>query len=260
MAIYVHRNGVDHGPYQEEDMRSFLQTGRFSPSDHGWREGMADWMPLANFEEFASVVAPARAAPHQAASTSANVAGPRAAAPRPASVAGPRVGGYAAATLQPGESPLFKTTLHPIKLVPGLITGTVLGVLWYIAATIWLGVALPGIANNAGMMLAGAITAGALGFGLPVLAAYVNWRSSELLVTNRRVLIKIGFLRRRTLEMFVSKIESVSVTQGIFGRVLGFGTVGVRGTGGSSELFNMITRPVEFRNHVQRAQSLHEVL
>ena len=117
---------------------------------------------------------------------------------------------------------------------------------------------LLGLAANPGTgpgtMLLAAVCAEIVGFVLPALPAYLTQRGSELVITDRRVLIKVGTLRRRTLEMFVSKIESVSVNQSIGGRLLGYGTVGVRGTGGSGESFDMIARPVEFRNFVQRAQ------
>ncbi|HEV3409215.1 MAG TPA: PH domain-containing protein, partial [Chthoniobacterales bacterium] len=63
-----------------------------------------------------------------------------------------------------------------------------------------------------------------------------------------------GIIRRQTLEMFISKIESVAIDQGFFGRVFDYGTVIVRGTGGFEERFEAIARPVEFRNWVQRMQ------
>jgi uncharacterized membrane protein YdbT with pleckstrin-like domain len=88
-----------------------------------------------------------------------------------------------------------------------------------------------------------------------VIAAAIMYRNSEFLITNRRVLIKVGLISRRTTEMFINKIESITVDQGIFGRLWDFGTVTIRGTGGSAQPFRMIAQPLEFRNHIQQIQS-----
>ena len=55
--------------------------------------------------------------------------------------------------------------------------------------------------------------------------------------------------------MFIAKIESVRVGQGILGRMFGFRDVSIRGTGGSAEVFRRIADPIEFRNAIQRVQS-----
>ena len=71
-------------------------------------------------------------------------------------------------------------------------------------------------------------------FGLGLLIwlwAWITYRSTELAVTNRRVIFKTGLIRRRTVEMNMDKVETVDVDQTLFGRLLGYGTVHVRGTG-----------------------------
>jgi uncharacterized membrane protein YdbT with pleckstrin-like domain len=80
-------------------------------------------------------------------------------------------------------------------------------------------------------------------------------KTSELVITDRRVLIKVGFIRRHTFEMFISKIESVAVYQGMMGRIFDYGTVEIRGTGGSSESFATIAAPLQFRDAIQLVQS-----
>jgi len=52
--IHVNRAGTNLGIFAEEDVRDGLRTGRFTPTDLGWREGMAQWQPLSQFPEFAS--------------------------------------------------------------------------------------------------------------------------------------------------------------------------------------------------------------
>jgi uncharacterized membrane protein YdbT with pleckstrin-like domain len=71
-------------------------------------------------------------------------------------------------------------------------------------------------------------------------------------VTNKRVLVKTGMISRNTTEMMLGKIESIVVNQGILGRMLSYGTIIVRGTGGTPEPFARIAHPLEFRKQVQQ--------
>jgi uncharacterized membrane protein YdbT with pleckstrin-like domain len=76
--------------------------------------------------------------------------------------------------------------------------------------------------------------------------------TTEFAVTNRRLIAKTGLIRRQTLEILLSKVESVSVDQNILGRVLNFGTVTVTGTGGTSESFLAIVDPINVRNKINQ--------
>lgn len=71
-------------------------------------------------------------------------------------------------------------------------------------------------------------------------------------VTNKRVSIKIGMVSRNTTEMMLTKIESIGVHQSVIGRMLNFGTIIIRGTGGTPEPFPKIGHPLEFRRQVQQ--------
>jgi len=75
--------------------------------------------------------------------------------------------------------------------------------------------------------------------------------TSEFAVTNKRVVIKVGLISRRTVEMNLSKIESVNVNQSIIGRLLGYGTIIIVGTGGTTETFDTIADPLQFRRKFQ---------
>src|SRR6184192_3231820 len=63
--IHVNRGATSLGVFSEEEVREGLRTGRFAPSDIGWREGMATWQPLSQFPEL--VTAAPAAPPPQAA-------------------------------------------------------------------------------------------------------------------------------------------------------------------------------------------------
>jgi uncharacterized membrane protein YdbT with pleckstrin-like domain len=79
----------------------------------------------------------------------------------------------------------------------------------------------------------------------------IRYISSEFAVTDKRVLGKVGFIERESDETLLSKVEAIGVDQGIMGRLLGFGTVTITGTGGTQESFPTISQPLEFRRQIQ---------
>ena len=93
---------------------------------------------------------------------------------------------------------------------------------------------------------------------LPLLYAWVSYTSSEFAVTDKRVIIKVGWIQRRTLETMLGKVEGIGVEQGIIGRILDYGTITVTGTGGTMERFANIATPLEFRRQVQSQVSAAE--
>ena len=107
-------------------------------------------------------------------------------------------------------------------------------------AVIWFALSLP--------VLGVLFLLPALVMGLPRWLTYV---SSEFAITDKRVLIKVGVLRRRSVELLLSKVETIGVDQSILGRVFDFGTIIVTGTGGTKEPFKGIAAPMEFRKQVQ---------
>jgi uncharacterized membrane protein YdbT with pleckstrin-like domain len=87
-----------------------------------------------------------------------------------------------------------------------------------------------------------------------LVVAYVRYQSTELAVTTKRVIVKHGFIRRRTVEINLSKVESIQVDQGVLGRVFDFGTLIVAGTGTSHAPLKGIAAPMEFRKAFIEAQ------
>ncbi len=81
----------------------------------------------------------------------------------------------------------------------------------------------------------------------------VRRATSEFAVTNRRVIIKVGLVSRRTIELNLEKVESIGVEQTILGRILDYGTIVVIGTGGTREPFPGLRDPLGFRRAVNEA-------
>lgn len=80
--------------------------------------------------------------------------------------------------------------------------------------------------------------------------AVVRVMTTELALTNKRVIAKTGFIRRDTVELRLEKVEGLIINQGIVGRIFNYGTVIVSGTGGIRTPIPFITNPIEFRRVV----------
>ena len=73
---------------------------------------------------------------------------------------------------------------------------------------------------------------------------------TETDVTNMRVVHKTGFIKRRTFEMSLDKIESVDVNQSILGRLMDYGDITIQGVGEGTETISTIASPLAFRNAI----------
>jgi len=80
-----------------------------------------------------------------------------------------------------------------------------------------------------------------------LLKAFLFKISTEVAVTSKRVIAKMGFIRRSTVELNHQKVESLNVDQSIAGRLFGFGTIIVNGTGGGRTPIPSISDPLAFR-------------
>jgi hypothetical protein len=225
MEFLIRHDGRELGPYSEVEIKNRLAAGTIASSDHALAQGTTEWRPLSALAQFAEYAPP----------------------PIPQPASGPlpkeRLGAYTATTLQADEKPLHQTAIHWMAL-SGSVIGAILSLIvivpiamfaaWKDFYWAWFLVVIP-----LGMLVSASVTV----------------RTSELVITDRRVLIKVGFIQRHTFEMFISKIESVAVYQSMLGRVFDYGTVTIRGTGGSSESFTTIAAPLQFRDAIQLVQS-----
>lgn len=85
-------------------------------------------------------------------------------------------------------------------------------------------------------------------YGLMANLQYVN---TEYGITNKRVLVKMGYIGRTTLEILLDKIESIQVVQSIPGRLCNYGSIIISGTGGTRDVFDNIPDPLLFRKKAQ---------
>ena len=105
------------------------------------------------------------------------------------------------------------------------------------------------------LIAAGVLLLPVFGLGLIFLAiAYIRYKSTELAVTTKRIIVKYGFIRRQTIEINLNKAESIQVDQGILGRLFDFGTLVISGTGTSHAPLTGISEPMAFRKAFIEAQ------
>ncbi len=147
--------------------------------------------------------------------------------------------GYVEQNLMPGEQIVVKANLHWAMFLSPVIF-TVLGLLLLLLAS--------RDSSTAGIMVIGWLV---FLFGLlNCCRAAISYFTTEFAVTNERIIAKTGLLRRRSLELLLSKVESIGVYQPIIGRLFNYGTLVVVGTGGTKEGFPNIAGAMEFRKRI----------
>ncbi len=143
---------------------------------------------------------------------------------------------YIEENLIPGENILYLCRLHWVVIFTWPIVWLIIGIILFLKGGHW------------------ALAGGSIFIVMAVLKAiesFITYSTSEFGVTNYRVIAKVGFIRRKSLEVLLTKIESIRVDQTILGRILGYGSITISGTGGTHDLFPYITNSFKFRLKIQ---------
>jgi len=146
--------------------------------------------------------------------------------------------------LEPGEKVVFRTRLSWTLYGPAIVYAVIALVLPIAAST------AAALAPAAGYAVWIVAVVAALAALLAFLRAWFRRWTTEIVVTDRRVILKRGFIRRHTVEMNMQKVESVDVDQTQLGRLFNFGTVTIRGTGSTLESLCMIDHPLKLRSTI----------
>ncbi|HEX5207796.1 MAG TPA: PH domain-containing protein [Steroidobacteraceae bacterium] len=155
---------------------------------------------------------------------------------------------YIEASLVPGETVVYQTRLHWTVMLRHLLLGLFLlagagALLSYLLHQPRSGDASEHLMEGgAAALLVCAIAA--------IVAGVMRRNATEIAVTTRRVVVKQGLVSRKTIEMLLNKIETIEVSEPMAGRMLGYGSIMIVGTGGTSEPFHKIAHPLQFRNEV----------
>jgi len=154
------------------------------------------------------------------------------------------MGRYIDEILQPGEKVLYSTNAHWIFYLPAIVA-------WIVALALLI-VSVTVAAGTPAMVM----TCWAAAAVVAIAALYWTVRgwfhrlTTETDVTDRRVVHKTGFIKRRTFEIALDKIESVDVDQTILGRILNYGDVTIMGVGEGRQRISTIASPLAFRSAI----------
>ena len=148
------------------------------------------------------------------------------------------MGAYANSVLASDEQVVYETKLHTIMFVEPIVALLFL-------MLFFIGSLLSGDLGASLFFLVLAV--------LPLVLATLAYVGSEFVVTNKRLITKTGVISRSSSDMNFNKIEGLSVDQGIVGRMIDFGTVGVRGTGGFVQRFSRIDKPFQLKRALDEA-------
>lgn len=163
---------------------------------------------------------------------------------------------YAESNLLPDENILIQTYGHWVAFVSPVAAVITMLAVWWILPNLLGADDLPSFLNIPEYERFGLVSFKALGviaiISILWLAfAWVAYIASEFAITDRRVLVKRGIVLRHTAELFLERVESVHLNQTIAGRLLGYGTVEVVGTGETREVLSQLPGPQRFRYALQ---------
>jgi len=120
---------------------------------------------------------------------------------------------------------------------------------WYIYLRGIFFIALGFAASGASTTLGGFLVIVGI---LSLIFATVMASSTEFAVTNKRVILKTGALKRKFIELQLNKSEGLRIEQGIMGRIFNFGTIKIN-SAGVTENFGYLAKPFQFKKEVNNA-------
>ena len=144
---------------------------------------------------------------------------------------------YFEKVLQPGEKVLYNRKLHWIVYLNRLL------VLLVITAVFTPVLITPPV-NPVFPAILGVV------WFFTLIGVWIKRFSTEIVVTDKRIILKQGLLFHKTVEMNMDKVETVDVLQSILGRALNYGTVIIRGAGSTYEPLAKVASPLELRNAI----------
>lgn len=152
------------------------------------------------------------------------------------------MGRYIDDILQPGEKLLYSSNLHWVVYWKAIVA-------WIVACTLLVLSRTTLEENLILFYLASAAVLALAALYWSVRAWFLRW-TTETDVTNLRVVHKTGFITRKTFEISVDKVASVSVDQSIMGRILNYGDVIIENMGDDEQKIETIASPLAFRSNI----------
>ncbi len=145
--------------------------------------------------------------------------------------------GYIENNLVKGEEIIFRTRYHWFVIFSFALRSLI--VFGFLALLM-----VPSTGSSASLTCVGFLSIFA------IVPGYIKYSTSEFGLTNRRVLIKSGWLRHETLELNLGRIESFQARSTLLGRMLGFSDLTLTGSGGTRLIYRGVAHGDLFRKRV----------
>ena len=246
---FVRGGGKVYGPLDSGKLKQLVADGKIDQTTEVAQNQNGPWVPAGKVKGlFVQPPIPANPAPPPSAAAARATVGTPLAVIAPARVVTPvapkKRGGYVDSNLQSNEQVVYRAHLHWFYFLRPI--------LWFAFAFIlfWTGSNMNASETSTGLW---AIVLGVIVILVGIFSAIahaITYKTSEFAVTSRRVVMKQGFIRRKTMELMLGKVDSLAVDQGIFGRIFGFGTVRIT-VATEKQTFPFLANPLEFRRQVQ---------
>lgn len=166
---------------------------------------------------------------------------------------------YVKRAMQPNEKVVYAAQLHWIIYKTGILTtilGGVFGACAVPLATLFVGDKWASyIDTPAKWMSVGLIALGTL----HLLISFIRQMTTELVITDQRVIAKHGWIATTSYELMMTKVEGATIDQTVMGRMLGYGTLMVKGTGGGISPIDHVADPYKFHSYLMSSlREAHE--
>ena len=155
--------------------------------------------------------------------------------------------------LNPEEKLLFRTRLHWLPCAPSALAVSLLGAAVIAALLVFARRPVADLFAREPLMASILALGLVLVVVLPLVIVRFLVATHEFGVTDRRVIARMGWISTRTVDLNVTKVESLVIEQGALGRLFRYGDLKVVGTGGSAEVFRGVKDPIGFRKAVNSA-------
>ncbi len=168
---------------------------------------------------------------------------------------------YVKRAMHGDEKIIYSAQLHWVIYQAGLVYVLVGSILGHFGVGFLASVFGENFSKHFGSFLS-YVSLGVVGVGaFLLLSAYIRQISTELVITNHRVIAKHGYISTTSYELMMTKVEGASIDQSIWGRIWGYGTLMVKGTGGGISPIDHVAKPYVFHTYLMNAiHAIHEGL
>lgn len=85
-----------------------------------------------------------------------------------------------------------------------------------------------------------------------IIMTWITFHFSSITIKRKQVILRTGLLVRKTVDIPLSKIETIDIRQSILGSIFRYGALIITGTGGTKHLINYINKPLTCRRYIEQ--------